>query len=128
MTAQTVDTTPSTPVRAVAPIAWKYPIVYSILALVSFVFFGLIGRDGETTFRVATDGDFFAIPDLVVSSTVAGLILGILLVVMAVVSVFAAVRRISLASWLPILFVALFGVSFLAWAAGCSGGAIPMTT
>src|SRR5699024_8359749 len=98
MTAQTVDTTPSTPVRAVAPIAWKYPIVYSILALVSLVFFGLIGRDGETTFRVATEGDFFAIPDLVVSSTVAALILGILLVIMAVVSVFAAVRRISLGS------------------------------
>ena len=128
MTAQTVDTTPSTPVRAVAPIAWKYPIVYSILALVSLVFFGLIGRDGETTFRVATEGDFFAIPDLVVSSTVAGLILGILLVIMAVVSVFAAVRRISLGSWFPMLFGVLFVVSFLAWAGGGSGGVIPMTT
>src|SRR5699024_10361432 len=73
-------------------------------------------------------GDFFAIPDLVVSSTVAGLILGILLVIMAVVSVFAAVRRISLGSWFPMLFGVLFVVSFLAWAGGGSGGVIPMTT
>ena len=35
MTAQTVETTPSSQVKALAPIAWKFPIVYSILALVS---------------------------------------------------------------------------------------------
>jgi hypothetical protein len=35
MTAQTVENTPSTQVKALAPIAWKFPIVYTILALVS---------------------------------------------------------------------------------------------
>src|SRR5699024_10592909 len=73
-------------------------------------------------------GDFFACTVLGVSSTVAGLILGILLVIMAVVSVFAAVRRISLGSWFPMLFGVLFVVSFLAWAGGGSGGVLPMTT
>ena len=128
MTAQTMDHTPSTQVQPVAPIAWKFPIVYSILALVSFVFFGLVGREGETTFRVATGGDFFAIPDIIVSSTAAGLALGIVLVVMAVASVYLSVKRISLGSWFPMLFGILFVVSFLAWAGGGSGGVIPMTT
>ncbi|WP_210602918.1 ABC transporter permease [Brevibacterium oceani] len=128
MTAQTVENIPSTQVKAVAPIAWKFPIVYSILALVSFVFFGLIGRDGETTFRVATGGDFFAIPDINVSSTAAGLTLGILLVVMAAASIYLGVKRISVGSWFPMLFGVLFVISFLAWAGGGSGGVIPLTT
>ncbi|MGC3021864.1 MULTISPECIES: ABC transporter permease [unclassified Brevibacterium] len=128
MTAQTVETTPSSQVKALAPIAWKFPIVYSILALVSFVFFGLIGRDGETTFRFASGGDFFAIPDFVVSSTVAGLALGILLVIMAAVSIYLSVKRLDIGSWFPMLFGILFVVSFLAWAGGGSGGVIPLTT
>ena len=93
MTAQTVDRTPSTQVKALAPIAWKFPIVYTILALVSLIFFGLIGRDGDTTFRVATGGDFFAIPDFAVSSTAAGLTLGILLVIMAAMSIYVAIKH-----------------------------------
>ncbi|MCU4296833.1 ABC transporter permease [Brevibacterium permense] len=128
MTAQTMDKTPSTQVKALAPIAWKFPIVYTILALVSLIFFGLIGRDGETTFRVATGGDFFAIPDFAVSSTVAGLTLGILLIIMAAVSIYVAIKRIDLGSWFPMLFGVIFVLSFLAWAGGGSGGVIPLTT
>lgn len=128
MTAQTTDKTPSTQVKALAPIAWKFPIVYTILALVSLIFFGLIGRDGETTFRVATGGDFFTIPDFAVSSTAAGLTLGILLVIMAAMSIYVAIKRIDLGSWFPMLFGVIFVLSFLAWAGGGSGGVIPLTT
>ncbi|MGO1292369.1 MAG: ABC transporter permease, partial [Brevibacterium linens] len=128
MTAQTVDKTPSTQVKALSPIAWKFPIVYTILALISLICFGLIGRDGETTFRVATGGDFFAIPDFAVSSTAAGLTLGILLVIMAAVSIYAAIKRIDTGSWFPMLFGVIFVLSFLAWAGGGSGGVIPLTT
>lgn len=133
MTAQ--NTTAATPAaktsaqsKALTPIAWKFPITYSILALVSLIFFGLIGRDGETTFRIATSGDLFAIPDVVVSSTVAGLILSLILVVMAATSVYLALKRITLAAWFPMVFGILFVVSFLAWAGGGSGGVIPLTT
>lgn len=128
MTAQTVDKTPSTQVKALSPIAWKFPIVYTILALLSLICFGLIGRDGETTFRVASGGDFFAIPDFAVSSTAAGLTLGILLVIMAAVSIYAAIKRIDFGSWFPMLFGVIFVLSFLAWAGGGSGGVIPLTT
>ncbi|SDS85566.1 nucleoside ABC transporter membrane protein [Brevibacterium sandarakinum] len=133
MTAQ--NTTAATPAaktsaqsKALTPIAWKFPITYTILALVSLIFFGLIGRDGETTFRIATSGDLFAIPDVVVSSTVAGLILSLILVVMAATSVYLALKRITLAAWFPMVFGILFVVSFLAWAGGGSGGVIPLTT
>ncbi|SMX92385.1 nucleoside ABC transporter membrane protein [Brevibacterium sp. 239c] len=114
--------------KALTPIAWKFPITYSILALVSLIFFGLIGRDGETTFRIATGGDLFAIPDVVVSSTVAGLVLSLILVVMAAASIYLALKRITLAGWFPMVFGILFVVSFLAWAGGGSGGVIPLTT
>lgn len=128
MTAHTLDATPAGQSKALAPIIWKFPIVYSILALVSLVFFGLIGRDGQTTFRIATEGDFFAIPDIVVPATAAGLVLSLILVVMAAASIWFALRRVSLASWFPMLFGVLFVLSFLAWAGGGSGGVIPMTT
>ncbi|WP_350269343.1 ABC transporter permease [Brevibacterium sp. CBA3109] len=114
--------------KALTPIAWKFPITYSILALVSLIFFGLIGRDGETTFRIATSGDLFAIPDVVVSSTVAGLVLSLILVVMAAASIYFALKRVTLAGWFPMVFGILFVVSFLAWAGGGSGGVIPLTT
>ena len=128
MTAQTVAAQPASQSKSLTPISWKFPIVYTILAVVSLVFFGIIGRDGETTFRIATNGDLFAIPDVVVSSTVAGLVLSLILVVMAAASIYFATKRVALDSWFPMVFGILFVVSFLAWAGGGSGGVIPLTT
>lgn len=128
MTAQTVEATPAAQSKSLTPIAWKFPIVYTILGLVSLIFFGIIGRDGETTFRIATSGDFFAIPEIVVPAQAAGLVLSIILVVMAAVSIYLAVNRRSIGSWFPMFFGVVFVVSFLAWAGGGSGGVIPLTT
>ncbi|WP_231442144.1 ABC transporter permease [Brevibacterium zhoupengii] len=128
MTAQTVAAQSASQPKSLTPISWKFPIVYTILAVVSLVFFGIIGRDGETTFRIATSGDLFAIPDVVVSSTVAGLVLSLILVVMAAASIYFATKRVTLDSWFPMVFGILFVVSFLAWAGGGSGGVIPLTT
>ncbi|MDN6373487.1 MAG: ABC transporter permease [Brevibacterium aurantiacum] len=128
MTDQTVAAQPASQSKSLTPISWKFPIVYTILAVVSLVFFGIIGRDGETTFRIATSGDLFAIPDVVVSSTVAGLVLSLILVVMAAASIYFATKRVALDSWFPMVFGILFVVSFLAWAGGGSGGVIPLTT
>ncbi|MGO2861260.1 MAG: ABC transporter permease [Brevibacterium sp.] len=128
MTAQTVEATPAAQAKSLTPIAWKFPIVYTILGLVSLIFFGIIGREGETTFRIATSGDFFAIPEIVVPAQAAGLVLSIILVVMAAVSIYLAVNRRSIGSWFPMLFGIVFVVSFLAWAGGGSGGVIPLTT
>lgn len=126
MSAQTLEAPSGN--KVLAPIAWKYPIVYSILALIALVFFGIIGRAGDTTFRIATSGDFFAIPDLVVSAKAAGLVLSFILVVMAAVAVWFAVQRRDLESWFPMTFGIVFVLSFLAWAGGGSGGVIPLTT
>ncbi|MCT1548971.1 ABC transporter permease [Brevibacterium casei] len=128
MSAQTLDTPTGAPTKVLAPIAWKYPIVYSVLALIALIFFGIIGRAGETTFRIASSGDFFAIPDLVIPSKVAGLVLSLVLVVMAAVAVWFAVGRRHLDSWFPMTFGVVFVLAFLAWAGGGSGGVIPMTT
>ncbi|WP_413334040.1 ABC transporter permease [Brevibacterium sp. GP-SGM9] len=128
MTAQTVEATPAAQAKSLTPIAWKFPIVYTILGLVSLIFFGIIGREGETTFRIATSGDFFAIPEIVVPAQAAGLVLSIILVAMAAFSIYLAVNRRSIGSWFPMLFGIVFVVSFLAWAGGGSGGVIPLTT
>ena len=128
MSAQTLDTPTGAPTKVLAPIAWKYPIVYSVLELIALIFFGIIGRAGETTFRIASSGDFFAIPDLVIPSKVAGLVLSLVLVAMAAVAVWFAVGRRHLDSWFPMTFGVVFVLAFLAWAGGGSGGVIPMTT
>ncbi len=106
--------------------SWKAPIGFGVFTLLALLFFGVLHRAGDTTFRLANGGDFFALPNvpLPLPATGTGIVVIVLLAlatVYAVVEVRAS-RRIPL--WLTAVFAVVFVVGFLTWSA--AGDTIPV--
>ena len=104
--------------------SWKAPIGFGIFTLLALLFFGVLHRAGDTTFRLANGGDFFALPNVPLPATGTGIVVIVLLAlatVYAVVEVRAS-RRIPL--WLTAVFAIVFVVGFLTWSA--AGDTIPV--
>ena len=93
-----------TPVRR--PIDWRAPITLSVVAVLGFVVFGLLGRDKSVTFSWASRGVPTFIPDWVANSQVVGLATGVLMLVIAVYATWLAVQRRRVPGW----FVAIFAL------------------
>ena len=116
---------PAAPERVLlkAPVSWKIPIILTVLAVLAFVLFGAMGNSGSATFKLAMDGDAFALPDLVLPGRVTGIVVGVLLLVVAGWSVALKRSGRKLPTWVVVVFGVLFVLGFLAWAV--SGGSTP---
>ncbi|MFJ3385859.1 MULTISPECIES: ABC transporter permease [unclassified Curtobacterium] len=104
--------------------SWKLPIAFAVFTVVALVFFGLLHRAGDTTFRLANAGDFVQLPDVPLPATGTGVVV---IVVLALATVFAFVqagRYEKTPLWVTSLFALFFVVGFLAWAA--AGATIPV--
>ncbi|MGN8049815.1 ABC transporter permease [Curtobacterium sp. 22159] len=104
--------------------SWKAPIAYAVFTVLAIVFFGLLHRSGDATFRLANAGDFIALPDVPLPATGTGIVV---IVLLALATVFAAVqvsRYRPVPLWLTAVFAVLFVIGFLAWAA--AGATIPV--
>jgi general nucleoside transport system permease protein len=108
----------------VAIVSWKSPIAFAIFTLVSLVLFVALRRETDTsTFSLASDTDFLALPDLVMP-TFATTIVAIVL--LAVASVYSALRvraKRPVPMWLIVGFAIVFLFAFLVWA---SAGSLPL--
>ncbi|WP_426311316.1 ABC transporter permease [Cellulosimicrobium sp. E-16] len=129
-TATTTPAPAAAPERAakpLPPISWKAPVAYTVIGLLSLVFFALLPAGGQqTTFRLSTANDFFQIEPITVSSTGAALFLSILALLLAGLSFWAARDRRKVGVWLPIVFGVAVVFAFLSWA-GAGKSAIPLT-
>jgi ABC-type uncharacterized transport system permease subunit len=129
VTAQQTASTDDAPVekveleRAVVK-HWKAPISYAVLTLVALVLLVVLGRDGSATLRLASGGDFFAIPDAVLPSRPTGIVIVVLLAALTALSFWATATVRRLGAWLPVVFGVLFVVGFLTWAG--AGSMIPI--
>lgn len=103
---------------------WKAPVSYAVMTLVALILMVVIGRDGDATLRLASRGDFFALPDAVLAARPTGIIVVVLLAGLTTVSFWAAMTARKLGIWLPIVFGILFVVGFLTWAG--AGAMIPI--
>lgn len=111
------------------PIRWKFPITYGLLAALSLGVFALLTPAGsETQFRLATATDFFTIPAITVPAVLGTWVLGAALALLAGLSIYRAAKRQKLGLWHPILFGALFVLSFLVWAGAGRSAVIPLVT
>lgn len=111
-----------------APVNWKYPIVYGVLAVVALSIFGLATPGNtSTTFAFTGTDVLFAIPNLVVPSKVTSILVGLLLLALAGFSAWATKARVTAGIWLPLAFGILFIFSFLTWA-GAGRGVIASTS
>jgi ABC-type uncharacterized transport system permease subunit len=79
------------------------------------VLFVVNPREGESTFRLATATDFFALPDAVLPSAATGIVLTVVLAVLTVVAFVLARRARRLPLWAVAVFGVLFLVAFLTW-------------
>lgn len=106
------------------PRKWKTAIVLAVMSIVAFVAFGLLG-DERTAIVVWSDAtDAIVLPDMPVTSKTVCLVLGVVMLILAAVSVWFTMRRKAVPLWLIILFTAVFIVSLVVWTG--AGSKVPV--
>jgi ABC-type uncharacterized transport system permease subunit len=105
--------------------SWKAPVALAVFSLLALVLFVLAGRDGTTTFRLASEGDLFALPPVSLPSRATGVVLTIVLVALTAVAAWLVRGYRTVGLWLVAVFGVVFLVAFLTWTA--AGATIPVT-
>ena len=104
--------------------SWKTPSVMGSVALVIFVFFGILGRPDSVAFQLSGPRELIQLPNIDIGSSLLGSVLGVLLLA---ISGFAA-WRVSQNKKVPIGLSLVFGaislVALLGWLA--SGNVVPV--
>ena len=124
---QTPQPAPDAPIvlETVVVRSWKAPIAFGIFTVIAFLLFVIWHRDGNSTFRLSSDGDVIQLPTVVLPSTVTGIVVTILLAAITALSAYLVTTGKKVPLWLITVFGVLFMVGFLSWAA--AGKAIPIT-
>ncbi|MPV36678.1 ABC transporter permease [Georgenia subflava] len=129
-----VTTRPPEPVQeeraaVLAPISWRWPILYGVLALLALVFFTLLPETGQsTTYQLSRGGDAWSIPNFAVPSTLSNWVLVAIMAALTAYVTYATMNRRSVGKWVPILFGIAFVLTFLTWVGAGRGTVIPITT
>jgi simple sugar transport system permease protein len=94
------------------------------VAIIIFVFFGLIGKPEEVSFQLSSSKEIIQLEPLVIASNFLGTIIGVLLLVIAAVSSLLVYRNEKVSIWYSMVFGALSLVALLGWLAG--GNSVPL--
>lgn len=105
--------------------SWKATIALCIFAVVGVVLFAVLKRPGDTTFKFSDVGEAIAVPKLVLPAEGTGILLSIILVVLALFSVWLVKTNSKVPLWYITIFAVLFMIGFLTWAA--AGHTLPFT-
>ena len=127
MSAVTADVANALP-RVEARIAWRTPVIYGAVGLLSLVVFGFLtpGED-RTRLQVASSTDFFTIDTFAVPSRATALVLSVLALGLAGWAVWATAHRRPTPVWVPVTYGALVLVAFLVWVMAGNTNALPVT-
>ena len=109
--------------NAEAPRSLKSAIVMGVFSLVVFVAFGVFGKPEDVTFQWSKPDDVIHIPDFVVGSSVTGLVIGALLILISAFVAVNAIRRRHNPQWISLVFGLFAIIALLAWLA--AGNAVP---
>ena len=108
----------SAPALTAKPVSWKTPVLLTVFALVSLVFFGFLAPNKTASFGISTGGDFFQLPALEINAFAGGIVLSVILVGLAAYAVFLKLRNQPAPGWLTVTFIVLFVAAFLIWVVG----------
>lgn len=114
---------PDAPVVAVRGLT-KTPIVFGVVTVLVALLVAFKAREGDTTFRLAQDTDFFELPEITVPSTASLATVVVLLAVCTAASTLLTTRGRRTPLWLVAVFAVLAVTGFLCWAA--AGEAVPV--
>ena len=120
-------TAPASPVadRPVTAVrSWKAPIAFGVFTLLALVLLGVFHRSGTATFRLASTGDFFQLPEVPLPVAATGVVVIVLLALGTGYAAWLATQRRPVRVWVIAVFAIVFIVGFLTWAA--SGATIPV--
>ncbi|MDI3212369.1 ABC transporter permease [Arthrobacter sp. AL12] len=100
------------------PVTWKLPVTLLVLAVVAFIFFGVLGPQSTAKFGVSSGGDFFQLPAIEVPAFLSGIVLSVAMLGLAGYAMFLKTKNARPPRWVPALFTVLFVVAFLIWVVG----------
>ena len=98
-------------------VGFKSPIVMGVLALVVLYFFGIAGRSGQTIFELTRKQDLIQLPAFEIASAQLGVLSGVIMLLVAVVSLFLSLRNSKTPIWLVSIYGLLGVTALLGWLA-----------
>jgi simple sugar transport system permease protein len=98
-------------------VGFKSPIVMGVLALVVLYFFGIAGRSGQTTFELTRKQDLIQLPAFEIASAQLGVITGVVMLLVAVISLLLSLRNSKTPIWLVSVYGLLGVTALLGWLA-----------
>ena len=108
----------------VKPIDWRAPVSFTIFAVIGLIAFGFNGRDEDVIYSWASRGVPILLPDFTVNAQTLGMVVGVILILLAALSFWFAVKRIKISAWILVGFALLFLVALLGWVG--AGGRVPI--
>ncbi|MEO0313308.1 MAG: hypothetical protein RL140_538, partial [Actinomycetota bacterium] len=108
----------------VAP-SWKTPVTYALFGLLVTFGFGVAGPSKDVTYELASKTDFVQLPDFVISASGLNVVLGVVMLLIAGVSVLLTLRKQRTPQWLSIILGLLGAFGLLGWLA--SGNVVPVS-
>jgi ABC-type uncharacterized transport system permease subunit len=106
-------------------VGFKSPITMGAIGALVLVFFGILGRDGETVFEISRRVDVIQLPAIPVGSSALGWVAGVLLLGIAGYSLSFALKNRRTPLWLSVIYGAIGVVALLGWLA--AGNTVPLT-
>jgi simple sugar transport system permease protein len=97
--------------------SWKTPAIMGSIALVIFVFFGILGRPANVSFQLSGPKELIQLGNLDVSSQFLGTVTGVLLLLISAFVAFQVRKNIKVSIWYSMLFGAISLVALLGWLA-----------
>nr|WP_246169154.1 ABC transporter permease [Actinotalea subterranea] len=111
-----------------ARIAWRTPVIYGVVSLISLVVFALMTPGDDTTrFMVSSRGDFTEIAPFAVPSQLTALLLSVVAVALAAWATWMTAQRVKVPAWLPMVFGGVVLLAFLVWVMAGNSNAMPVT-
>ncbi len=106
-------------------VGFKSPITMGAIGALVLVFFGILGREGETVFEISRRVDVIQLPAITVGSSALGWVAGVLLLGIAGYSLSFALKNRKTPLWLSVIYGAIGVVALLGWLA--AGNTVPLT-
>ncbi len=124
MTSPRQEVTPGMFSLAERPVSWKSTIVMALFGVVTFVAFGVLGRQELVSYKITADDARFSLPAFVAQSSTIGLVSGVLLLAMTVVAAVWVSRKKDVPLWWIVIYSAILLFAFLGWLA--AGNTVPL--
>lgn len=111
--------------EALAPTrSLKIPGVLAAATLLALLLFVVNAKSGTTTFGLASENDFFALPAVGLPTKTTTVALFVVLAAITAFAAWSAMRGRATALWVLALYAVLFVIAFLTWAA--AGATVPV--